>query len=111
MTFNGATSYLTQLYLPSPSAPYQIGKSGKIESVSLMAARYFTKGGTPEKAYAYMKKEGKGKCKVWLYGWVPATMDLFKKAFKRLKSWGPAKFSSGSRIISIIHTLPSLRRK
>jgi len=84
-------------------------KEGWVDEV--VAAGYFTKGGTPQKAYAYMKKEVKGKCKVWLYAWVPATMDLFKHSLQTAKKLGPARSCIGSPIISTAPALRNLRTK
>lgn len=45
-----------------------------------VAAGYYTKGGTPEKAYAYLKDEVGNHCDVWLYWWVPSDAEDFKKS-------------------------------
>jgi hypothetical protein len=53
-------------------------KEGLIDAI--VAASYFTKGGTPEKAYGYLKNEVKNHCAVWLYWWVPPDAADFKKS-------------------------------
>ena len=64
----------------------QWAKEGLVDQV--VAAGYFTKGGTPEKAYAYLKKEVKGKCEIWLYAWVPTNMKEYETSLKMARKLG-----------------------
>jgi uncharacterized lipoprotein YddW (UPF0748 family) len=64
-------------------------KEGWIDEV--VAAGYFTKGGTPEKAHAYMQKEVGEKCKIWLYWWVPVTMKDYEKSLRTAEKLGASQ--------------------
>lgn len=46
---------------------------------SAVAAGYYRDGGTPEKAYQALRDETGGKIDVWLFGWVPNTVDEFTR--------------------------------
>ena len=61
-------------------------KDGLIDEV--VAAGYFTKGGTPEKAYAYLKKKVGNHCRIWHYAWVPASMQEFDASLKTAAKLG-----------------------
>jgi hypothetical protein len=64
-------------------------KEGLVDEV--VAAGYFTKGGTSEKAYAYMQKEVGEKCKIWLYWWVPVTMKDYEKSLRTAEKLGASQ--------------------
>jgi hypothetical protein len=53
------------------------GREGLIDST--VAAGYYRDGGTAETAYRALREETGGKADVWLYGWVPSTVDEFAR--------------------------------
>lgn len=50
-------------------------KEGLVDAV--VAAGYYTGGGTPEMAWEALRKEADGPCGVWYFGWVPNTPEEF----------------------------------
>ncbi len=61
-------------------------KAGLIDD--LVAAGYFTGDGTPEKAYAYLKKAVGNHCRIWHYAWVPSNMREFDASLKTAAKLG-----------------------
>lgn len=61
-------------------------KEGLIDEI--VAAGYYTKGGTPEKAYHYLKGEVKNHCDIWLWWWVPPDAGDFEKSVKTAEKFG-----------------------
>lgn len=45
----------------------------------LVAAGYYTRGGTPEGGYRCLEEATEGRLPLWLYGWVPKTPDDFRR--------------------------------
>jgi len=64
----------------------QWAKEGWIDEA--VAAGYYRKGGTPAKAYAYMKELVGRNCGVWSYEWVPCNTEQFEASIKRAKRLG-----------------------
>ncbi|MBN1554709.1 MAG: family 10 glycosylhydrolase [Phycisphaerae bacterium] len=64
-------------------------KRGWVDEV--VAACYFSKtrkGGTPDKAFKYMRELVKGRCNVWTYEQVPWTVEEVEAGVKRAKRLG-----------------------
>ncbi len=55
---------------------------------SVVAAGYYTGGGTPEKAFNHLKELTGGKVDVWLYAWVPNNPDSFRQELQRASALG-----------------------
>ena len=64
----------------------QWARDGLIDDI--VAAGYFTAGGTPEKAYAYLKKEVGDTCRIWHYAWVPMSKAEFDASLKTAAKLG-----------------------
>lgn len=45
----------------------------------LVAAGYYVDGGTPESAYRWLKEETERQVALWLYCWVPGTVEDFTR--------------------------------
>jgi uncharacterized lipoprotein YddW (UPF0748 family) len=56
-----------------------------------VAAGYYRKGGTPEKAYRYVKDLVKDSADVWLYWWVPGDIKEFQRSLQTAKKLGASQ--------------------
>ncbi len=54
----------------------------------VVVAGYYRKGGTPEKALKYIKEQVGNRCKIWMYWWVPGSMEDFLKSLKTARKCG-----------------------
>ena len=52
-------------------------------------------GGTPELAYEHLKKLTGGKTDIWMYAWVPGSVDEFLAGLERARKLGAVRFSIG----------------
>jgi uncharacterized lipoprotein YddW (UPF0748 family) len=64
-------------------------KDGLIDEI--VAAGYYTKGGTPEKAFRYLKGLVKNRCKIWMYGWVPGSVKDFRESVRIAEKVGASQ--------------------
>ncbi|MBP1990834.1 family 10 glycosylhydrolase [Paenibacillus eucommiae] len=82
-------------------------KEGLIDEV--VAAGYYTGGGTPEKAYNYIKEETEGLVPVWLYGWVPNTPESFTEDIELAERLGAKEILFWEA--DYIDSIPPLQRQ
>jgi len=61
-------------------------REGLIDDI--VAAGYYTAGGTPEGAYACMEDEVGERCNIWLYWWLPPDADDFRKSIETAEKLG-----------------------
>jgi hypothetical protein len=61
-------------------------REGLIEAA--VPAGYYMGGGTPEMAYKALREETEGKVDIWLYAWVPSTVDDFTRDFTLAQTLG-----------------------
>jgi hypothetical protein len=54
----------------------------------IVAAGYYREGGTPEGAHGHLRELTQDRCRVWLYWWVPNSMDDFRQSVETAQSLG-----------------------
>ena len=61
-------------------------REGLIDEV--VAAGYYTRGGTPESAYKALQDEVESRVDMWLFAWVPSTVTDFERDYKLAEKLG-----------------------